>query len=371
MTAGARKSLLILPGEGIGREVTAQAERVLHWFVAKRKLPVTLTTVAYGSEAYRKHGHPLPPDSLKAILAADAILFGATGGPDWEAVPAPLRKAGGLLTLRRELGLYANLRPVKAMPALADASTLKPEVIAGVDMVIVREMTGGVYFGEPRGIERLPGGKRRGVNTHEYTSEEIDHIARTAFELARRRGRRVCSVDKSNVMEAGQLWREVVQAVRDTRFADVELSHMLIDNAAMQLVRNPRQFDVIVTDNMFGEILSDCAAMVTGSLGMLPSACFALPDARGRQRAFYEPVHGSAPDIAGKGIANPLGAILSVALALRYSFDRPADADLLEATVTAVVAGGTRTADIALSGREPVGTAAMGDAVLAALDAKR
>jgi 3-isopropylmalate dehydrogenase len=363
-----RRTLLVMPGEGIGREVTAEATRVVEWFASKRGLAVDIATTPHGSEAYRTHGAVLPPESFARIKAADAILFGATGGPEYDAIPAAARRLGNLLHLRRELGLYANVRPVKAIPALADASTLKPEVIAGVDMVIVRELSAGLYFGEPRGVERLPGGKRRGVNTHEYTSEEIDRVARFAFELARGRTKRVVSIDKANVMEAGQLWREEVQAMRDAHYPDVALTHMLADNAAMQLVRNPRQFDVIVTDNMFGDILSDCAAMVTGSLGMLPSASFSLPDASGRRHALYEPVHGSAPDIAGKGIANPLGAILSVALALRHSFDRPEDADLLETSVTQVVTNGVRTADIAQSGRVPVGTRALGDAVIAALD---
>jgi 3-isopropylmalate dehydrogenase len=363
-----RRTLLVMPGEGIGREVTAEATRVVEWFIARRGLAIDIATTPHGSAAYRSHGQVLPPESLARIRAADAILFGATGGPEYDAIPAAARKLGSLLHLRRELGLYANVRPVKAIPALADASTLKPEVVGGVDMVIVRELSGGLYFGEPRGVERLPGGKRRGVNTHEYTSEEIDRVARFAFELARTRARRVTSIDKANVMEAGQLWREEVQAIRDAHYPDVALTHMLADNAAMQIVRNPRQFDVIVTDNLFGDILSDCAAMVTGSLGMLPSASFSLPDANGRRHALYEPVHGAAPDIAGKGIANPLGAILSVGLALRYSFDRAEDADFLEATVTEVVTGGVRTADIAQPGRAPVSTRALGDAVIAALE---
>jgi len=363
------RTLLVLPGEGIGREVTAEAVRVLDWLRAKRGVPVEVSTAPYGSDAYRAQAQVLPAETLAKAKAADAVLFGAAGGPAYDAIPEAARRQGNLMRLRRELGLFADLRPVKAIPALADASTLKPGVIAGVDMIIVRELTGGVYFGEPRGVERLPGGKRRGVNTHEYTSEEIDRIAHFAFALARSRARRVTSVDKANVMEAGQLWREEMQAVRDAHYPDVALTHLLVDTAAMQLVREPRQFDVIVTDNLFGGILSDCAAMVTGSLGMLPSAELGVPDAKGKRHALYEPVHGSAPDIAGQGIANPLGAILSLAMALRHSFDRPDDAALVEAAVIDAV-GETRTADIALAARPAVGTRAMTDAVIAALEAR-
>jgi len=301
---------------------------------------------------------------------ADAILFGATGGPEFDAIPREAQRAGSLLAIRQGFELYANLRPVKPFAALLDASSLKPEVLRGVDMLIVRELTGGVYFGEPRGIETLPDGNRRGLNTHVYHTREIRRVAREAFELARTRRRRVCSVAKENVMEAGRLWREEVQALHDAEFADVELSHMLADNCAMQLVRAPAQFDVIVTDNLFGDILSDCAAMTTGSLGMLPSASLGPKRPDGSRAALYEPVHGSAPDIAGQGRANPLGSILSVAMMLRHSFGRAADADLLETAVSRALDKGVRTADIA-SGPTPVApvsTLAMGDAVLAELE---
>ncbi len=303
-------------------------------------------------------------------MAADAVLVGSEGGPKWDDLRltgAPEMRSG-LSRLRRELDLFANLRPVKPRPALLDASTLKPEVVRGVDLVIVRELTGGVYFGAPRGIERLADGTRRGVDTQVYTSPEIERVARAAFDLARTRRGHVCSVDKANVMKSGVLWREEVQRLRDEEYPDVALTHMYADNCAMQLVREPRQFDVIVTDNLFGDILSDAAAMITGSLGMLPSASLGAMDANRRRRALYEPVHGSAPDIAGQGVANPLGAILSVALMLRHSFGLGSEAELLDQAVNAVLDDGLRTADIAEPGITPVSTAAIGDAVLGALD---
>lgn len=361
------RRIAIVGGDGIGPEVTEQARRVLEWFAAHRSVPLDFVTVDYGAAAYAHHGEVLPAASLQAMKAADAILFGATGGPEFDAIPAAARRAGSLLAIRRGFDLYANLRPIKIMPALYEASSLKQSVLEGTDMVIVRELTGGVYFGEPRGVETLPSGERRGVNTHAYTSREIRRVARTAFELARTRRNQVCSVAKENVMEAGMLWREEVQALHDAEFADVRLTHMLADNCAMQIVRAPSQFDVVVTDNLFGDILSDCAAMATGSLGMLPSASLGPQDADGRRPALYEPVHGSAPDIAGQGIANPLGAILSAAMLLRFSLDRPADADLLERAVAKALDEGVRTADIA-GGRERVSTAAMGAAVIRALD---
>ncbi len=366
MTAN-RLQVAVLPGSGIGREVTAEAERVLAWFVRHRGLEVDVAHPAYGPEAYKATGRMLPDASLATLKGAHAILFGAAGGPEYDVIPAAEQRAGGLRFLRKELDLFANLRPVKALEATLDASTLKPEVVRGVDMVIVRELTSGIYFGEPRGIETLADGRRRGVNTQVYTSDEIIRVARVAFELARSRSGRLCSVDKANVLESSVLWREEVVKLHSAEYRDVELSHQYVDNAAMQLVRNPRQFDVILTDNIFGDILSDCAAMITGSLGMLPSASLSAPDALGRRHALFEPVHGSAPDIAGQGIANPLGAILSLAMALRHGLGRDDDAALLEAAVGTAL-GRCRTGDIAAVGQARASTAAMGQAVLDALE---
>ena len=362
------KKIAILPGDGIGPEVAAQARRVLEWFVARRKLDLQLDEYPYGADAYRLHGQVLPKATEDAIRAAHAILFGAMGGMDADAIPRAARNAGGLPHLRRSLELFANLRPIVTIPALYEASSLKNRLLGGVDFVIVRELIGGIYFGKPRGIETLPNGERRGFNTQTYTSTEIRRIARFAFELARSRRGEVCSVDKANVMEAGVLWREEVQALRDAEFPDIALRHLYVDNCAMQLVRAPAQFDIIVTDNIFGDILSDCAAMAAGSLGMLPSASLGPVGADGRRAALYEPVHGSAPDIAGQDIANPLGAILSVAMMLRLSLARPGDAALLERAVGAALESGARTADICEPGRSPVSCSEMGAAVLRELD---
>ncbi|HZS85347.1 MAG TPA: 3-isopropylmalate dehydrogenase [Stellaceae bacterium] len=361
------RRLVLLGGDGIGPEVIAETRRVIDWFARHRGLAVAVSEAPFGLEAWRRHGKILPEATMAEIMAADAVLFGARGGPGYEAIPPAEVKAGSLLRLRRTLDVFANFRPLFAIPALFGASSLKDRVLEGVDLVIVRELTGGIYFGEPRGIERLPDGTRVGVNTHRYTSAEIRRVAGAAFDLARRRRRRVCSVDKSNVMEAGALWREEVTALHREAFSEVELSHMLADNCAMQLVRAPGQFDVILTDNLFGDLLSDCGAMIMGSLGMLPSASLGAADAAGRRRALYEPVHGSAPDIAGQGIANPLGAILSFAMALRLTFERPAEAKLLEDAVAAALASGVRTADIMEAGARRVTTAEMGSAVLASL----
>jgi len=363
-----KRTIAILPGDGIGLEVTAQARRVLEWFVARGGPALQLEEYPYGAGAYRAQGRVLPEATAEAIRSANAILLGAVGGTDADAIPRAARVAGGLPHLRRSLELFANVRPIVTIPALYEASSLKNRVLDGVDFVIVRELIGGIYFGTPRGIETLPNGERRGFNTQAYTSSEIRRIARFAFELARTRRKQVCSVDKANVMEAGVLWREEVQALRDAEFDDIELSHLYVDNCAMQLVRAPAQFDVIVTDNIFGDILSDCAAMAAGSLGMLPSASLGPIDATGHRAALYEPVHGSAPDIAGKGIANPLGAILSVAMMLRLSLARPDDAALLERAVGAALAHGARTADICEPGRSPVSCGEMGDAVLLELE---
>ena len=313
--------ILVLPGDGIGPEVMRQVYRVVEWFERKRIASFELAEDVVGGAAYDAHGTPLTEKTLKAALAADAVLFGAVGGPKWDSLPFPLKPERGLLRLRKEMELFANLRPALVFEPLIGASTLKPEVIRDLDLMIVRELTGGVYFGEPRGIEVLSDGTRRGINTQVYTTPEILRVGRVAFELAKKRRRKVCSVVKAYVMDSGQLWREEMQKLRDAEYPDVELSHMYADNCAMQLVRNPKQFDVIVTDNLFGDLLSDCAAMLTGSLGMLPSASLGAADSSGRRKALYEPVHGSAPDIAGKDAANPLACLLSFAMMLRYSFD--------------------------------------------------
>jgi 3-isopropylmalate dehydrogenase len=367
--SGTRGRLVILDGDGIGPEVMHETRRVIDWFASERGVAFDVAEAPFGLAAYARFGTLMPDDTMAAIMAADAILFGARGGPGYEAIPPEEVKAGGLLRLRRTLDVFANLRPLFAIPALAAASSLRDRVLEGVDLVIVRELTGGIYFGEPRGIERLPDGSRRGVNTHVYTSEEIRRVARAAFALAKSRRGALCSVDKSNVMESGVLWREEVSAIGAEEYPEIALSHMLVDNCAMQLVRAPAQFDVILTDNMFGDILSDCGAMIMGSLGMLPSASLGSPDAAGRRRALYEPVHGSAPDIAGKGIANPLGAILSFAMALRLSFSLAVEAARLEAAVGRALAGGARTADIMHEGGRLVSTSGMTTAVIAALAA--
>jgi 3-isopropylmalate dehydrogenase len=358
----------VVGGEGIGPEVTAQSHRVLNWFATRRNVPMVLREAQYGLIPYLATGKVLPEDTVEAMEEADAILWGATGGPETKEVPPAARKAGSLLSLRSKYDLYANLRPIVANPALSDSAPLKPSVLRGVDFVIIRELTSGIYFGEPRGIETLPDGQRRGFNTEQYTTDQIRRVARAAFELARTRRGKVCSVDKANVLETSVLWREEVIALHAAEFSDVELSHLYVDNAAMQIVREPAQFDVMVTGNIFGDILSDCAAMASGSLGMLPSASLGPVDKFGRRKALYEPVHGSAPDIAGRGIANPLGSILSVAMMLRMTLNRPDDADLLEQAVGAALAGGARTADIAEPGATRLSTQQMGDAVLNALE---
>src|SRR6266480_829158 len=358
----------VVGGEGIGPEVTAQSQRVLNWFAAKRSVPMTLREAQYGIIPYLATGKVLPDDTVEAMEESDAILWGATGGPETKEVPPAARKAGSLLGLRSKYDLYANLRPIVANPALSDSAPLKAHVLKGVDFVIIRELTSGIYFGEPRGIETLADGQRRGFNTEQYTTDQIRRVARAAFELARTRKGKVCSVDKANVLETSVLWREEVIARHAGEFSDVELTHMYVDNAAMQIVRQPSQFDVIVTGNIFGDILSDCAAMASGSLGMLPSASLGPVDRFGRRKALYEPVHGSAPDIAGKGIANPLGSILSVAMMLRMTLNRPDDANLLERAVAAALSAGARTADIAEPGAARLSTRQMGDAVLNALE---
>ena len=361
------KKLLILAGDGIGPEVMRQVSRVIEWLAKKRAISFDVGEGLVGGCSLDKHGVPLTDATMAQAMEADAVLLGAVGGPKWDNLPFEKKPERGLLRLRKDMELFANLRPALVFDALVDASTLKPDLVRGLDLMIVRELTGGVYFGSPRGIETLPDGSRRGINTQVYTTAEIVRVARVAFELARKRNRKLCSVEKANVMESGVLWREEVTKLH-AEYKDVELSHMYADNCAMQLVRYPKQFDVIVTDNLFGDLLSDCAAMLTGSLGMLPSASLGAPDATGRRKALYEPVHGSAPDIAGKDLANPLAALLSFAMMLRYSFDLSADADLIDRAVQEVLSSGVRTGDIATPGSSKVSTTAMGDAVLTALD---
>ncbi len=358
------RKVLLLPGDGIGPECLGQARRVIEWFDRRRVVTFEVEEDLVGGAAIDAYGVPLADATLDKAMAADAVLLGAVGGPEWDDLPFEIKPERGLLRLRKEMELFANLRPAICFDALVTASTLKPEVVSGLDIMIVRELTGGVYFGEPRGIEELPDGRRRGINTQVYTSDEIERVARVAFDLAAKRDGRLCSVDKANVMESGVLWREEVQKLHDADYPNIQLSHMYADNCAMQLVRAPKQFDVIVTDNLFGDMLSDCAAMLTGSLGMLPSASLGTADDSGRRRALYEPVHGSAPDITGQGIANPLACILSFAMMLRYSFDLGEDADRLEAAVERVLAAGLRTADILSDGTAKVSTTVMVDAVL-------
>jgi 3-isopropylmalate dehydrogenase len=362
-------SLLILAGDGIGPEVMAEVRKIIDWFSKNRGLAFDVSEDLVGGAAYDAHGTPLTDETMQRAQESDAILLGAVGGPKYDVLDFNLKPERGLLRLRKEMDLYANLRPAQCFDALAEFSSLKTEVVGGLDIMIVRELTSGVYFGEPRGIHK-EGNERVGINTQRYTESEIARVARSAFELARKRDNRVCSMEKANVMESGVLWRDVVTEVHAAEYSDVELSHMYADAGAMQLTRWPKQFDVIVTDNLFGDLLSDLAAMLTGSLGMLPSASLGAPMANGRPKALYEPVHGSAPDIAGQGKANPIACILSFAMALRYSFDQGAEADRLETAVNAVLADGLRTADLmGPNDGTPVATAAMGDAIAAKLDA--
>lgn len=355
--------MMVLPGDGVGREVIRETMRVVDWFARRRGFECTIQEEVYGGQAYAETGVWLRDGALDDMRKADAILFGAIG-----AGPAEARKRYGLLPIRKSLGLYSNIRPIQANPALLGTTPFRPEIVEGVDMVIVRELNGGIYFGEPRGIETLPDGQRRGYDTQVYTTSEIQRIARVAFELARGRKRQVTSVDKSFVLESSKLWQQEVQSLRDKKYPDIELKHMNVDNCALQLVRAPKQFDVLLTDNIFGDILSDCAGAICGSLGMMPSASFGAPGPDGRRPAFFEPVHGAAPDIAGRDIANPTGAILSFGMALEHAFDRREDARLLARAVDTALAGGARTADIAAPGQKPVSTTAMGDAVLKTLD---
>ncbi len=360
-----KRSVVVLPGDGIGPEIIAEAQKVLDAVNKSHNLNIETQTHVFGGASYDLHGEPLTAETLEACESADALLLGAIGGPQYDTAPRDKRPERGLLSLRSKLGLFSNLRPAILYPELAAASSLKSELVAGLDLMILRELTGGIYFGQPRGIEER-NGKRVGFNTMVYDETEIQRIAVSAFEIARQRNKRLCSVDKANVLEVSELWREIVEAVA-VDYPDVELSHMYVDNAAMQLVRAPKQFDVIVTSNMFGDILSDAAAMLTGSIGMLPSASL---DQVGK--GLYEPIHGSAPDIAGKGVANPLATILSVSMMLRYTLNEAAAADAIESAVGRVISAGKRCQDIANEGASNetvLGTKDMGDAVLAELGA--
>ena len=356
------KNVLILPGDGIGPEIVSEAVKVLETVKTKFNLDLELDNALVGGAAYDEHGTPLPDVTMEKAKASDAILLGAVGGPKWDNLEdRELRPEKGLLGLRSGLELFGNLRPAILYPQLADASSLKPEIVSGLDILIVRELTGGIYFGKPRGIRTLDNGEREGYNTYVYSESEIRRIAKVAFESAQKRNKKLCSVDKANVLEVTVLWREILEEVSKD-YPDVELSHMYVDNAAMQLVRAPKQFDVMVTGNMFGDILSDAAAMLTGSIGMLPSASLDKDN-----KGMYEPCHGSAPDIAGQGIANPLATILSAAMMLRYSLNEVAAADAIEEAVSKVLDQGLRTADIFSEGMKKVSTEEMGEAVVAAL----
>ena len=360
--------LLLLPGDGIGTEVMGEVTRLIDWVNGTGAASIETESDLVGGCAYDVHGEAISEDAMKTAHAADAVMLGAVGGPKWDAVPYDKRPEAGLLRLRKDLQLFANLRPAICYPALADASSLKRELVEGLDIMIVRELTGGVYFGEPKEITDLGNGQKRAVDTQVYETYEIERIADVAFDMARKRGNLVHSAEKRNVMKTGVLWNEVVTQVHKARYADVKLEHILADNCAMQLVRAPKQFDVIVTDNLFGDVLSDEAAMATGSLGMLPSASLGAADESGKRPAMYEPVHGSAPDIAGQNKANPIATIASFAMCLRYSFDQGALADKVEKAIADVLDQGIRTGDIAQEGCKIVGTREMGDAVIASLN---
>ena len=364
------RNLFLLPGDGIGPEAMAEVRKIIAFMNAELKAGFETDEGLVGGSAYDAHGSAISEEDMQKALAADAVLFGAVGGPKWDDVPYEVRPEAGLLRLRKDLELFANLRPAICYPALSAASSLKPELVEGLDILIVRELTGGVYFGEPKEIIDLGNGQKRGIDTQVYDTYEIERIAGVAFELARTRNNRVCSMEKRNVMKSGVLWNQVVTETHKRSYSDVQLDHMLADAGGMQLVRAPKQFDVIVTDNLFGDMLSDVAAMLTGSLGMLPSASLGAPDPKtAKRKALYEPVHGSAPDIAGKGIANPIAMIASFAMCLRYSFNMVEEADRLEKAIAAVLDDGLRTRDIMSEGKTEVGTSAMGDAILAKFQA--
>jgi 3-isopropylmalate dehydrogenase len=358
---------LLLPGDGIGPEVVGEVKKIIQWFNKKKSLDFQIEEDLIGGVSYEKHKKPITDEVFYKALESEAVILGAVGGPKWDNLEFSKRPERALLKLRKELKLFANLRPAICFEQLVDASSLKPEIVSGLDIMIVRELTGGIYFGEPRGIKPIENGERKGINTHTYTSSEIIRVAKVAFELAQKRNKKVTSCDKSNVMEAGILWREEVQKLKDAEYSNIELNHMLADNCAMQLLKNPKQFDVIVTDNLFGDILSDEAGMLTGSLGLLPSASLGAKDKNGKMRSMYEPVHGSAPDIAGTGKANPIATILSFSMALRYSLDLNKEADNLDQAVQKVLDEGLRTQDILSKGKKEVSTSQMGDAIISKL----
>ena len=361
------RKILLLPGDGIGPEVVNEVKKIIEWFNKKKSLDFQIIEDLVGGASYEKHKKPITDEVFYKALESEAVILGAVGGPKWDSLEFSKRPERALLKLRKELKLFANLRPAICFKQLVDASSLKPEIVSGLDIMIVRELTGGIYFGEPRGIKPIENGERKGINTHSYTSSEIIRVAKVAFELAHKRNKKVTSCDKSNVMEAGILWREEVQKIKDEEYPNLELNHMLADNCAMQLLRNPKQFDVIVTDNLFGDILSDEAAMLTGSLGLLPSASLGAKDKNGKMRSMYEPVHGSAPDIAGTGKANPIATILSFAMALKYSLNLDKEADNVEQAVQKVLDEGLRTKDILSQGKKEVSTSQMGDAIISKL----
>ncbi|MDE2332350.1 MAG: 3-isopropylmalate dehydrogenase [Bradyrhizobium sp.] len=367
----ANHKLLLLPGDGIGPEVMAEVKRLIDWLNAQGIAHFETEQGLVGGTAYDAQGVSITDDTMEQAKAADAVIFGAVGGPKWDSVPYEVRPEAGLLRLRKDLGLFANLRPAVCYPALADASSLKREAVEGLDIMIVRELTGGVYFGEPKTITDLGNGQKRAIDTQVYDTYEIERIARVAFDLARKRRNKLTSMEKRNVMKSGVLWNEVVTQVHAREYKDVTLEHQLADSGGMNLVKSPKQFDVIVTDNLFGDMLSDIAAMLTGSLGMLPSASLGeIDDKTKKRRSLFEPVHGSAPDIAGKGLANPIAMLASFGMALRYSFDMGALADRLDAAITAVLAKGLRTADIKSEGTTAVSTSQMGEAILRELQAQ-
>jgi 3-isopropylmalate dehydrogenase len=364
----ANKKLLILPGDGIGPEVMREVRRIIDWMDRRRMVTFDVTEDLVGGASIDARKTPISDETMQSAKDADAILFGSVGGPKWDKLGFDLRPELAILRLRKDLDIFANLRPAIVFDPLVEASTLKPDVVRGLDLMIVRESTGGIYFGEPRGVETLPDGQKRGYDTETYTTNEIERVARVAFELARKRQNRVCSVEKANVMQSGLFWRQTVTALHAREFSDVELSHMYADNCAMQLVRAPKQFDVIVTSNIFGDLLSDLASMLTGSLGMLPSATLGAVQESGKRHALYEPIHGSAPDIAGKGIANPLAQLLSFAMLLRFSFGMDEDAALIEKACVNVLSTGLRTADVMGPGTARVSTNVMGEAIMRELD---
>ena len=362
-----KRKILLLPGDGIGPEVISEVKKIINWFNKNKSLDFETEEGLVGGSSYEKHKKPITDEVFFKALESEVVILGAVGGPKWDSLEFAKRPERALLKLRKELKLFANLRPAICFKQLVDASSLKPEIVSGLDIMIVRELTGGIYFGEPRGIKPIENGERKGINTHSYTSSEIIRVAKVAFELAQKRSKKVTSCEKSNVMEAGILWKEEVQKLKDEEYPNIELNHMLADNCAMQLLRNPKQFDVIVTDNLFGDILSDEAAMLTGSLGLLPSASLGAKDKNGKMRAMYEPIHGSAPDIAGTGKANPIASILSFSMALRYSLNLDKEAKSLDQAVQKVLDDGLRTKDILSKGKKEVSTSQMGDAIISKL----